>query len=211
MRRLVILGAGGHGRVVADIAEQLGWGEIVFLDPNWESLQCSGIWPVIESDRAEVLLNQPDYSEFVVGVGDNSQRAFLQNRLEDLGLPVATLVHPNAVVSRHANIAQGSVISAGAVVNVGSKIERGCIVNTNACVDHDCTIGPFCHVAPGAQLAADVTLRERVFVGLGASVRNGTTILSDAVVGAGAAVVTTVEQKQVVVGTPARPLSRVAR
>ncbi len=205
--RLVILGAGGHGRVAAEIAELSGWNEIVFLDPNWENLGHSGIWPVIEDDREDVLLSQPGHSSFFVGVGDNTLRARLQIRLENLGLPTATLVHPKAIVSHHAEVAAGCLISAGAVVNIGSRLERGAIVNTNACIEHDCTIGAFCHVGPGAQLAADVVLGERVFIGVGASVRNAIVIEADVVVGAGATVVAAVAGKQTVVGTPARPLS----
>ncbi len=208
MQRLVILGAGGNGRIAAEIAELSGWKQVVFLDPNWESHRQSGIWPVIDDDRTDVLMSQPQDSFFFVGVGDNKKRAFLQKRLEDLNLPIATLVHPKAIVSSYADVAPGCLISAGAVVNIGCKIERGAIVNTNASIDHDSSVGAFCHVAPGSQIAADVTLGERVFIGVGASVRNGITILAGAVVGAGATVIKTVEAEQLVAGTPARPLIR---
>ncbi len=207
MRRLVILGAGGHGRILAEIAELSGWEEIVFLDPKWKSQTHSGIWPVLDNDCSDVLRKQPEFSKFIVGIGDNAKRAHLHDNLERLGLPIASLVHPKAVVSNYAEIAEGCVVSAGAVINIGSKVERGSVINTNASVDHDCAIGPFCHIAPGAHLAADVTLCERAFIGLGACVRNGIHIMADAVVGAGATVVSTVGAKQIVIGTPARPLN----
>lgn len=206
MHRIVILGAGGHGRIAAEIAELTGWKEIVFLDPKWRENPLSGVWPVIDDDRDDVLLSQPTNSFFFAGIGDNARRAGLQMRLEKLGLPMAKLVSPNAVVSKYAELAPGCLISAGAVVSVGVRVARGAIVNTCACVDHDSVVGPFSHVAPGAHLAADVTLGEGSLVGIGANVRNGISIGAHATVGAGATVVSMIAAHRTVVGTPAKPI-----
>lgn len=204
MARLIILGAGGHGRVAAEIAEMCGWAEIASLDTAWQTRPTSGPWPVIGNDSDETLRSLAQNTQFFVGLGDNSARSRMQLRIEALGLTVATLIHPSAVVSRYATIGAGCLIGAGSVVNYGAALGKGVIVNTHAGVDHDCNIGAFCHIAPAAHMAADVVLGEGVFLGIGASVRNGITIGAHTMIGAGAAVVSDISDNQTVVGVPAR-------
>lgn len=204
MPKLVILGAGGHGRVAAEIAELCGWTDIVFLDAKTGQRSSNGPWPVIGDDSAQTLLSQPQGTKFFVGIGDNVVRSRLQLRIEELKLPMTNLIHPSAVVSRHASIDLGCLVAAGAVVNFGAQLGKGVIVNTHAGVDHDCRIGAFCHIAPAAHMAANVTLGERVFLGIGVSVKHGIDIGQDSVVGAGAAVVHNIAAQQTVVGVPAK-------
>ncbi len=204
MARLIILGAGGHGRVAAEIAEMCGWAEIAFLDTAWQTRPTSGHWPVIGDDSDKTLQTLAQNTQFFVGLGDNLTRSRLQSRIESLGLDIATLIHPSAVVSRYATIGAGCLVGAGAVVNYGATLGKGVIVNTHAGVDHDCTIGAFCHIAPAAHMAADVVLGEGVFLGIGASVRNGITIGATTTIGAGAVVVGDVAGNQTVYGVPAK-------
>lgn len=200
MNRLVIIGASGHGKVVADIAHLNGYEDIVFLDDNPGLSEVDGhrvAGQVSSFDRHENC-------DFVVAVGDVSVRSRIQARLEDAGERVVTLVHPSAVVAGDVAIGAGSVVMAGAVVNPSASLGRGCIINTGATVDHDCTVGDFVHVSVGAHLAGAVSVGDGTWVGIGAVVSNNISICPGCVVGAGAVVVRDIEVPGTYVGVPAK-------
>ena len=207
-KRLVILGASGHGRVAAEIGELTGYSDIVFLDPSVALGDQKGAWPVQSGDDDDSLRALAGLqTAFFVGIGNNALRARLMGRLQALALPCAVLVHPNACVSRHADIAEGTLIAAGATVTPFARIGTSGIVNTGASVDHDCLLAPNVHIGPGARLAANVSVGARVNVGIGAVVRQGIRIGADAVVGAGAAVVSDIPDGWIVAGVPAKRLA----
>lgn len=200
MNRLVIIGASGHGKVVADVARLNGYEDIVFLDDNPGLSEVDGhrvAGPVSSFDRHENC-------DFVVAVGDVSVRSRIQAWLEDAGERVVTLVHPSAVVAGNVAIGAGSVVMAGAVVNPSASLGRGCIINTGATVDHDCTVGDFVHVSVGAHLAGAVSVGDGTWVGIGAVVSNNISICTGCVVGAGAAVVRNINVPGTYVGVPAK-------
>jgi len=141
MRTLLILGAGGHGKVVAEIATSLGF-EVSFLDDNPEMNVVGRIKNVKEF--------KDSYDEFIVGIGNNKIRHEFQDKLSGLGVKIATLVSPAAIVSPSANICEGSVIEPGTIVNTGVQIGRGCIVSVGSVVDHDSVLEDFSHVNTGA-------------------------------------------------------------
>ncbi|MEM9580073.1 MAG: acetyltransferase [Pseudomonadota bacterium] len=194
--KLTILGAGGHGRVVADLAEELGYTDISFLDDEVGQIIASGVWPVVGPLDAV-----PGEGDLAVGMGNNTVR------LKVLGLlprAARVLVHPGATVSQHAEIGAGSVICAGAVVAPFAKIGEGCIVNTGASVDHDCVLADGVHISPGARLGGGVFVGARAWVGIGAVVREYKSIGADAMIGAGAAVTIDVPQGARMGGVPAK-------
>lgn len=196
-KNLIVIGAGGHGRVVADIALQCGGYEsISFLD-DAEHPHLPILGKV--QDAARYL---SDY-EFIVAVGNNRVRERLMIDLEKQGADLATLVHPNAVVGSRVNIGAGTVVMAGAVINTGAAIGKGSIINTCSSVDHDCLVEDFCHISVGAHLAGTVRVGKATFVGAGATVINNITICSDCVIGAGAVVVKDIEQTGTYIGVPA--------
>lgn len=205
MKRLAILGASGHGKVIADAAAAAGWDDLVFYDDDWPRRRTNGRWTVA-GDSAVLVDALDEHDGVVVGVGDNRTRLELMRRLTRSDAHLVSVVHPRAVISRYADIGDGSVAFAGAVINVDSRIGRGCIINTGATVDHDCTLADGVHLSPGAHLAGAVTVGEASWVGIGASVRQRVTIASDVTVGAGAVVVSHVPAAQTVVGVPARPV-----
>lgn len=207
MKRLAILGASGHGKVIADASVEAGWSEIVFFDDAWPRLCNNGRWPVT-GDSAALLDALDDVDGVVVGVGDNRTRLCLFLRLAAAGARLVSVVHPRAVVSRYAEIGDGTVAFAGAVVNVDSRIGRACILNTAATVDHDCVLADAVHLSPGAHLAGGVRVGEASWIGIGASVKQLVRIDSDVTVGAGAVVVGHVPAEQTVVGVPAKPLDQ---
>jgi sugar O-acyltransferase (sialic acid O-acetyltransferase NeuD family) len=207
MKRLAILGASGHGKVVADAAVAAGWDEIVFYDDAWPRRGTNGRWAVA-GDAAVLVDALHDHDGIIVGVGNNRTRLDLTRRLIGARANLVSIIHPQAVVSRYAEIGDGTVAFAGAVVNVDSSVGRACIINTGATVDHDCTLADAVHLSPGAHLAGGVTVGEASWVGIGACVKQLVTIDSDVTVGAGAVVVGHVSAAQTVVGVPAKPLKR---
>ena len=140
MKTLIIIGASGHGKVCADIAELMGYKDILFLD-NDESLQeCGGHRVVGNGD--DISGFGPD-AEIFVAIGNAEARAKVTARILEQGGRLATLVHPNAVVAKGVQLGEGTAVMAGAVINPGAVIGRGCIVNTASSVDHDCKLGDF--------------------------------------------------------------------
>lgn len=205
-RSLAIIGAGGHGRVVADCAEALGWDRIEFFDDEGVGTS-SGPWPVVGATGA-LFERARDYDGVIVGIGANRARLERHRALVARGAAMAVLIHPSATVSRHARIDAGTVMFAGAVVNIGAVIGQACIINTGATVDHDDRLADGVHLSPGSHLGGGATVGECSWIGLGASVREGVSVGRDVRVGAGAAVVADAPDGMVMVGVPARPLKR---
>lgn len=204
-QRLAVLGASGHGKVIADMALQLGWQEICFFDDAWPAKQANGIWPVVGD--TEALFEQiGEFDGVIVGIGNNAIRLDKQTALAHAGAPLVNLVHPTAVVSPLASLGKGSVVMAGAVVQVDAHLGEACIVNTRACVDHDCCLGDGVHVSPGANLAGGVVVGEGSWVGIGAAIRQLIHVGRRVIIGANATVVDHVADGLTMVGTPARPL-----
>lgn len=202
---LAILGASGHGKVLADIAELTGWKKIVFFDDAWPEKTSNGAWQVI-GDTQMLLNNINNYQGVIVAIGNNKVRQKKLQQLDSAGAKIITLIHPSATVSRYAQIGLGSVIVAGAVINPDCVIGSGAIINTCSSVGHDCTLGNAVHICPGARLAGGAEIGDRAWVGVGSSVRQLITVGADAVVGAGSVVVKNVLANAVVVGNPAKPL-----
>jgi sugar O-acyltransferase (sialic acid O-acetyltransferase NeuD family) len=207
MNRLAILGASGHGKVVADAAVAAGWHTVAFFDDRWPEARSIGPWPVLGTTDA-LRHRHGEFDGVVVAIGDNQTRLRMQRELSAAGLPFVSVTHPSAVVSPHARIGTGSVVLAGAVVGAFAVIGVAGIVNTGATIDHDDRIGDGVHVGPGAHLGGNVVVGEGAWIGIGAAIRHGLSVGADAVVGAGAAVVKDVAAHLTVGGVPARTLNR---
>lgn len=206
MTRLVIVGAGGHGAVVAEAAAEDGrWGEIRFLDDDPALDTVVGV-PVV-GRAAEVFSVADQATEIVVAIGDNRRRLDLCGEIEAKGHKVTSVIHPAAHVSKSASLSRGTVVLAGVIVNARARIGRACILNTGATVDHDCVLEDGVHVSPGANLAGNVQVGQCAWIGIGSSVREGVTIGHESIVGTGAAVVSDVGEAVTVGGVPARRLA----
>ena len=200
MKRLLIIGAGGHGKVIAGIALACGYDTVAFLDDNTQLKTCMG-YPVIGKTE-DVFLYQKE--DVFVAIGNPSVRQKIQDKLEEKGISVPVLIHPNAVTADNASIGKGTVIMAGAVVNQDARIGRGCIINTCASVDHDNRIGDFVHIAVGSHTAGTVTIGERTWLGIGAVISNDISVCADCMIGAGAAVVKDIKEAGTYIGVPAK-------
>ncbi len=201
---LVVVGAGGHGRAIAELARLCGHAVVGFLDAHPPGPDVDGlpVWP--DSIGASGVL--PGGADGVAfGVGNNESRAALMVRFARF--PQPSLVHPRAIVSPSAVIDRGVVVLPGAVVHTGAQVGAGAIVNSGAVVEHHCALGSASHVAPGAILCGGTQLGDRALVGAGAVVTPQRLIGVGAVVGAGAVVIADVPDGAVVAGVPAKARS----
>lgn len=194
--RLVIIGAGGHGKVIADIAKKNGYEDIVFLDDNDDVKMC-GSYPVVGKSSEALHMND----DMVVAIGSADIRRKVQESLK--GKNIVTLVHPNAVIADDAVIGSGTVVMAGAVVNSGTVIGKGCIINTCASVDHDCIIEDYVHVSVGSHVCGTVKVGKNTWIGAGAVIINNVSVCGDCMIGAGAVVIGDLAELGTYVGVPA--------
>lgn len=208
MSGLLIVGAGGHGKVVADTACSVGrWDKIAFLDDRYPAMNRILDWPVLgKLDQARFF--RSSYPDLAVAVGNNTRRVELLRLFEKMGFNLAVIVHPSAFVSVHTVLEAGSVVFAQAAVNVGAMIGFGSIINTGATVDHDCILDEGVHLSPGVHVAGEVRIGRYSWLGIGSSVRETVTIGENVMVGAGAAIIKDIESDVTALGIPGRVARR---
>lgn len=203
-KRLIIIGAGGHGKVVADAAHCQGkWDKIVFIDDRYPSLaEVMGIEVVAQTNNIKQFCDEN--TEAIVAIGDNQIRQRLQEYSINQGFSIATIIHPQAVVAQSSEIGNGSVVFAGAVINSEATIGYGVIINTGAIIEHDCVVGDWTHICPKVGCAGGVRVGSHVWIGIGANVIQNVNIGDHAKIGAGSVVLKAVDHHQQVVGVPAK-------
>lgn len=199
-KKVIIIGASGHAKVIADIVKNNNDILIGFLDDNLE------IQNKIIFDSKKVLGTIEDvykYSDcyFIIGIGNNKVRKLISNKYKKLKW--YTAVHPNAVIANEVEIGEGTVIMAGTVINTGTKIGKHCIVNTSSSLDHDNVLEDYVHISPGAHLAGTVRVGEETWVCSGVTVINNINIGKNNIIGAGATVIKSIlEENGTYVGIP---------
>jgi sugar O-acyltransferase (sialic acid O-acetyltransferase NeuD family) len=201
---LLVWGASGHGKVVADVAELCGYTVTGFVDDDPAKIgrPFMGL-PVL----AESELGGTDAgAALALGIGDNGHRAAAFARARTTGRRLPALVHPSAVIARSARLGDATLVCAGAVVNPAAVVGIAVIINTSAVVEHDCVVGDFAHVSPGAVLGGAAAVGRGAHVGAGSVVLPRRAVGTDATLGAGAVATADVPAGAVVVGVPARPL-----
>ena len=200
--KLLIIGAGGHGKVVADIARKMNnWHSIAFLDDDESIKTCMGLEVIGKSADA---VTYKDYSDLFVAIGNSVTREKIQEKLEAEGASIANLIHPDAVIGAEVEIGNGTAVMAGVVINSSGKIGKGCIINTNSSLDHDTLIESYVHISPGAVLAGKVRVGKGSWIGIGSVVSNNVQICDSCILGAGAVVVKDISEPGTYVGVPAR-------
>ncbi len=201
MKKLTIVGAGGYGKVVADIAIKNGYEYITFVDDNPLIKDCYG-FPVVGTLK-DLKNNDTD---IVVAIGNATFREKIMKSVTKDRL--VSLAHPNSVIAEDVTIGPGTIIMAGAVINPGVKIGCGCIVNTSSSIDHDCLIEDFVHVAVGAHIAGTCFIGKKTWIGAGAILSNNTSIISDVTIGAGTVVIKDIKEPGIYVGVPAERIEK---
>lgn len=204
--KLIIIGASGHGKVVADIAIKMNkWQSIAFLDDD-EAVKLSLGLKVIGT-TADAFTYKEE-ADFFVAIGNNATREKVQEKLIEQGLNIVSLIHPNVVIGTDVEIGIGTVVMAGVVINSSSRIGKGCIINTSSSLDHDNVIEDYAHISPGVRTAGGVGIGKGTWLGIGSVISNNVNICSECKVGAGAVVVKDITEPGTYVGVPVRKIDQ---
>lgn len=200
MNRLVIIGAGGHGKVIADNAMKNGYKNICFIDDNMTGDVIG--FPIIGTREDIESLNDGD-TDFIIGIGNNAVRKSIA---ESYDVNWVSIVHPSAQIAFNAEIGRGTIVMANTVINVCAKVGEHCIINTGSIVEHDNIIENYVHISPNVSLGGTVHIGAFSHIGIGATVNNNIDICADCTVGAGAVVVKNIAEKGTYVGAPVRKM-----
>lgn len=202
--RLVIIGASGHGKVVAECAELVSrYDSIVFLDDRFPALLGVEHWQVL-GGSADAVNYADNTTEFFVAIGNNQIREKVCLELAQCDLPLATLIHPKALVSTYSTIGEGSLICSGAVINPFCHVGKAVIINTSSSLDHDCVVDDYVHIAPGSRVAGEVKIGKGSFLGIASAVVQCLSIGEYSTLGAGSTLLSSIPANKTAVGTPAR-------
>tara|TARA_B100000795_G_C22702554_1_gene400246 strand:+ start:338 stop:955 length:618 start_codon:yes stop_codon:yes gene_type:complete len=202
MKCIAIIGASGHGKVVAEIAELSGFQKVVFFDDiktdtyfeSWE----------IKGNTKNLISNISNFDACFVAIGDNSIRIDKINTLLLNNANVISLIHPLASVSKYSKINRGSVVMAGAVINSFVTIGNSCIINTNSTIEHDCLIGDGVHISPNSAIAGGVSIGNNTWIGIGSSIKQNTVIGRNVILGLGSVLLEDLPDNVVAFGVPAK-------
>ena len=202
---ILLYGAGGHGKVVADMIETGGKYTIAGFVDDHRNGNFYG-YPILGTgdDLSSILAK--GVKTAIVSIGDAAARMDAERRLRIAGFLIATIIHPSAQIARTAILGEGTVVMPHAVVGPDTHVAAGCIINTAATVDHDCNLEEGAHIAPGAHLAGGVTVGRESHIGIGCSVKEGISIGKRVMVGAGSVVVESLPSDCIAYGVPAKPV-----
>lgn len=193
--QVIIIGASGHGKVIADIVSNSGDIVVGFLDDDLSKENVLG-----------VISDCIKYSDkkFIIGIGNNNTRKFIAEKYSQLDY--YTAIHPTAIIAENVKIGKGTAIMAKAVINTGSEVGLHCIINTSSVIEHDNLIEDYAHISPGAVLCGTVKIGNSTHIGANATVRNNITICGDCVIGCGGVVVKDIIKSAVYAGVPVKEL-----
>lgn len=202
-KKVVIIGAGGHAKVIADIIEKSGDEIVGFLDDNKKK----GTTIIKEykvlgdfNNRFPLAIANSDY-EFIIAIGDNKKREEISH---SPNLKFYTAIHPSAQIGLDVEIKEGTVVMANSCINSSAKIGKHCIINTGAIIEHDNIIEDFVHISPNVALGGTVKIGKNTHVGIGSTIKNNITICENCKIGAGAVVVKDIEKEGTYIGVPAK-------
>jgi len=208
-KKLLIIGAGGHGKVCADVAKSMNkWDEIYFLDDRYQEDDNSSKEIIgLVSD----FVNYTDSSDYFVAIGNNQNRKIILQKLKARRCTIATLIHSSAIISERVKIGFGVVVMPAVVINADSTVGDGVILNTRCLIEHDNVIGNFSHISPSVSLAGTVKIGECCWIGIGTTIVNNISICSDSIIGAASLVLKDLLEPSTYVGCPARKISNIKR
>lgn len=203
MKDVIIIGAGGHAKVIAEIVLKSGDNVVGFLDDN-DDFQNRMIYLNKKVIGTTKDINKYKDCYFIIGIGNNAIRKKIN---ENNNLKLYTAIHPSAIIAQDVEIGEGTVIMPGVVINPGTKIGKNCIINTSASLDHDNFIEDYVHISPGSHLAGTVVVKENTWLCTGVIVKNNITIEKDNVIGAGGVVIRDIlETSNTYIGVPLKKI-----
>lgn len=194
----MIIGASGHGKVIADIIYQSGDQVMGFFDDDPTKKEIHQI-PVL--GKIEDIQKYKDDFYFIIGIGDNQIRKKIAEN--NPALNYYTAIHPTAIIGEGVRIGNGTAVMAGTVINADAEIGEHCIINTSAVIEHECVIGDYTHISPQACLCGNVHVGEECHVGAGSTVINNINIIEDTIIGAGSVVIKNITKEGTYIGIPA--------
>lgn len=201
MKQLIILGAGGHGKVCANIAYDMEkWDDIVFIDDSYPKKKKCLHFDII--GKISEVIELDDTSDYFVAIGNNEVREKMITELKKQNKTIATLIHPSSYVGLDCIVGEGTSIHQNAVVNTETTIGVGTIINTGVIVEHENKIGSFVHLSPNVSLGGQVSIGNRTWVGIGATIINNINIRENVMVGAKSLVLKDIESKSKGYGIP---------
>ncbi|MCF6439038.1 acetyltransferase [Pseudoalteromonas luteoviolacea] len=204
--RLAVLGASGHGKVVAEIAELNGY-EVIFYDDAYPDKQTLAHWSIEgNSDALKKCLDEVD--GVAIGIGNNLIRQSKYDFFKELGAAFPVLIHPNAIVSKYAQLGEATVVMAGASINPFALVGTGCIINTKSVVEHDCQVGSFVHICPNSSIAGHCEVGDLAWFGIGSNAIQQISVGKNSIVGAGSVIIRDVPENVTVVGSPAKVIRK---
>ena len=201
--KVIIIGAGGHAKVVADAVRMSGATVLGFLDDNASKQGQPFARATVLGDVASYK-QYADEAAFIIAIGSSEIRKKISEQLE--GVRWYTAIHPSAVIADDVVLGEGTFVGALSVISPDSKIGKHSILNTRSVVEHDCAVGDFTHVAPAATLCGDSSVGDLCWIGAGSTLINGLSVCDNVMVGACATVVRNIVERGTYVGTPARKL-----
>lgn len=206
MKKLAIVGAGGHSKVVAEIAQLNGWTSLDFFDDRWPTLTQFSDYTVVGNIQS-LYKSIVDYDGVIIAIGNNEIRAKLYLALVAQDANFISLIHPRAIISTRTKIGNGTVIMANVVINPYVVIGNNCIINSSSVIEHDCFINDHVHICPNTTLAGEVKVDKKAWIGIGSTVIQQINIGENVFVGAGSTVIHDIPNELKVVGTPAREIT----
>ena len=213
LKKLLILGCGGHGKVVADAAEKTNeYEKISFLDDKIEEITQSKtnfkekIIGVISEKNLRKFAQE--FSDTFVGIGDNEIRIKWLKKIEGFGMKIPNIIHPSAQISKYVDIGYGCFINTNVVIQCNSKISSGCIINTSSSIDHESCIDEGTQISPGVNIAGNVKIGKRSLIGIGSKIIQNISIGDDVIVGAGSLVLENIPNNFKVYGSPAKLIKK---
>lgn len=211
MDKIILIGAGGHCKVIIDIIKSTRNFKIVGItDANTQEEQILGVPIIGNDDILEDLYYQGVKNAFVcIGALNNiAIRDKIYYNLKKIGFKIPKLIHKDAIVSPYSKISNGTCVMAGAIVNAGAIIGENCIINTGSIIEHDCFIDRNTHISPGALLAGGCKIGCNSHIGMGSTIIQGTKIGDNVMIGAGAVVLNNIEDNVIAVGVPSKTIKR---
>ncbi len=207
MDKIIVIGGGGHAKVVISILRKLKRYEIIGYTDN-ENKNLILKVPYIGTDN--VLLNyfkNHEVNNAVLGLGQlksSELRKSISEKVISIGYDFPSIISPDAIINENVKIGSGTVIMDGVIINIGTRIEKFCIINTKVSIDHDCLIGNFTHIAPGVTLSGCVEIGDNVLIGTGVNVIQYKKIVDNSMIGAGATIIESIVRPGTYVGNPAK-------
>lgn len=201
---ILVVGAGGHSRVIIDTLKALKLDVVGIIDINYSGTKEFIFGIEIIGGLDQLVKFEPFKTQIVLAIGDNSKREKLFNELLLEGYLLPSLIHPTAKISNEVKLGRGVFVNTGVIINAGCKIGDNVLINTGAILDHETTVGSNCHIAPGVKVAGRVIIGNNTFIGIGAVVKDNISIANNAIIGAGTVIISNVESNATYVGVAAR-------